>query len=107
MAQVDKIRHTASNIELIDEPIQLFKPYHGEEEIEAVSEVLRSGWWGQGPKTVELEEKFAEFVDAPIAVSLNSATAALHLALTAAEVEGYEVISTPMTFVSSNHAIPL
>ncbi len=105
MAQVDKIRHTASNIELIDEPIQLFKPYHGEEEIEAVSEVLRSGWWGQGPKTVELEEKFAEFVEAPIAVSLNSATAALHLALTAAEVEGYEVISTPMTFVSSNHAI--
>ena len=105
MAQVDKIRHTTSNIELIDEPIQLFKPYHGEEEIEAVSEVLRSGWWGQGPKTVELEKQFAEFVEAPIAVSLNSATAGLHLALTAAEVEGYEVISTPMTFVSSNHAI--
>lgn len=105
MAQVDKIRHTTSNIELIDEAIQLFKPYHGEEEIEAVSEVLRSGWWGQGPKTAEFEEKFAKFVESPIAVSVNSATAALHLALTAAEVEGYEVITTPMTFVSSNHAI--
>src|SRR5690606_13741739 len=105
MAQVDKIRHAASDIELIDEPIQLFKPYHGEEEIEAVSEVLRSGWWGQGPKTVELEQKFAAFVESPIAVSFNSATADLHLAMTVAEIEGYEVITTPRTFVSSNHAI--
>lgn len=104
MAQVDK-PDTASDIELIDEPIQLFKPFHGEEEIEAVTEVLRSGWWGQGPKTAQLEREFAEFVGAPIAVSLNSATAALHLALKVAEIEGAEVISTPMTFVSSNHAI--
>lgn len=105
MAQVEKIHHAESNIELIHEPIQLFKPYHGEEEIDAVSEVLRSGWWGQGPKTAELEQKFAEFVEAPIAVSLNSATAALHLAMTVAEIEGCEVITTPMTFVSTNHAI--
>lgn len=105
MTNVDKLTNPQSNIEMIDEPIQLFKPYHGEEEIEAVSEVLRSGWWGQGPKTVELEQKFAEFVDAPLAVSVNSATAGLHLALKVAEVEGGEVISTPMTFVSTNHAI--
>ena len=38
--------------------IPVFRPFHGEEEIEAVAEVLRSGWWGQGPKT-------AEFVHAP------------------------------------------
>ncbi|MGB7340547.1 MAG: DegT/DnrJ/EryC1/StrS family aminotransferase [Phototrophicaceae bacterium] len=105
MVQVGKVRHETSNIELIDEPIQLFKPYHGEEEIEAVSEVLRSGWWGQGPKTAELEEKFADYVESPLAVSVNSATAGLHLALRVAEVEGSEVISTPMTFVSTNHAI--
>lgn len=100
-------RHSASGIELIAEPIQLFKPYHGEEEINAVAEVMRSGWWGQGPKTVELEQKFAEFVGAPMAVSFNSATAALHLSLQVAEVEGGEVITTPMTFVSTNHAILL
>jgi perosamine synthetase len=92
-------------LQVVKEAIQLFKPYHGEEEIEAVTEVLRSGWWGQGPKTVEFEEKFASFVDASYAVSTNSATAALHLALILADVEGAEVISTPMTFVSTNHAI--
>ncbi|MGJ3241037.1 MAG: DegT/DnrJ/EryC1/StrS family aminotransferase [Anaerolineae bacterium] len=105
MAQVEKTRHAISELELIDEPIQLFKPYHGEEEIEAVSEVLRSGWWGQGPKTADLENKFAEFVGASLAVSVNSATAGLHLALTVADVAGGEVITTPMTFVSTNHAI--
>lgn len=104
MAQVDN-KSAVSGIDLIEEPIQLFKPYHGEEEIEAVSEVLRSGWWGQGPKTVELEEKFAAFVEAPYAISMNSATAALHLALKVADVEGAEVITTPMTFVSTNHVI--
>lgn len=91
----------------IDHSIQVFQPFHGEEEIEAVAEVIRSGWWGQGPKTAELETRFAAFVGAEHAVSLNSATAALHLALKVAGVEGGEVITTPMTFVSTNHAILL
>jgi perosamine synthetase len=94
-------------IQLIEHAIALFKPYHGEEEIEAVAEVLRSGWWGQGPKTAEFERRFAEFVDSPLAVAVNSATAALHLSLKVAGVEGGEVITTPMTFVSTNHAILL
>lgn len=85
--------------------IQVFKPAHGEEEVEAVAEVIRSGWWGQGPKTAEFEKKFAEFVGAPFAVSVNSATAALHLALMLLDVKDAEVISTSMTFVSTNHAI--
>ena len=94
-----------SGIKIIDHSIPVFRPFHGEEEIEAVAEVLRSGWWGQGPKTAEFEKQFAEFVGAPLAVSVNSATAALHLALKVADVEGHEVITTPMTFVSTNHAI--
>ncbi len=85
--------------------IQVFKPAHGEEEVEAVAEVIRSGWWGQGPKTAELEARFAEFVGAPYAVSVNSATAALHLSLMLLDIKDAEVISTSMTFVSTNHAI--
>lgn len=96
-----------SPVKIIDHAIQLFKPYHGEEEIQAVAEVLRSGWWGQGPKTVEFEQRFAEFVHARQAVSLNSATAALQLSLKVAGVAGGEVITTPLTFVSTNHAILL
>lgn len=94
-----------SDIQIIDHSIPVFRPYSTEEEIEAVAEVLRSGWWGQGPKTAEFEKRFAEFVGAKLAVSVNSATAALHLALMVAGVEGGEVITTPMTFVSTNHAI--
>ncbi len=85
--------------------IQVFKPAHSEEEVEAVAEVIRSGWWGQGPKTAELETKFAEFVGSPLAVSVNSATAGLHLALMMLDVKDAEVISPSMTFVSTNHAI--
>lgn len=95
-----------SSIQVIDHSIPVFTPYHGEEEIQAVAEVIRSGWWGQGPKTAELEKRFAAFVGAPMSVAVNSATAALHLALRVAGIgEGDEVITTPMTFVSTNHAI--
>lgn len=94
-----------TKLKLLDHAIPVFRPFHGEEEIEAVAEVLRSGWWGQGPKTAEFERRFAEFVGAPLAVSVNSATAALHLALKVAGVEGGEVITTALTFVSTNHAI--
>jgi perosamine synthetase len=91
--------------EAVARSIPVFRPFHGEEEIEAVAEVIRSGWWGQGPKTAEFERKFAEFVGSPLAVSVNSATAALHLALLIANVEGGEVITSSLTFVSTNHAI--
>ena len=85
--------------------IPVFKPSVGEEEITAVADVLRSGWWGLGPKTEEFEQKFAQYVGAKYAVGVNSATAALHLALAICNVEGGEVITTPMTFISTNHAI--
>jgi len=87
--------------------IQVFKPTYGEEEVEAVAAVIRSGWWGLGPKTAELEQRFAAYVGAPHAVALNSATAALHLALMLLGINDAEVISTSMTFVSTNHAILL
>ena len=85
--------------------IPTFRPWFGEEEVEAVREVLLSGWVGAGPKVSELEETFASYVGVEHAVALNSCSAALFLALRLLDVEGGEVITTPMTFVSSNHAI--
>ena len=37
-------------------------PKGGREEIEAIQEVIESGWWGKGPKVAEFEEKFAKMV---------------------------------------------
>ena len=86
--------------------IHLFRPVVSEAAIQAVAEVLRSGWTGLGPKTQLFEQDFAAYVGAKYCVALNSCTSALHLALHLLNLEeGDEVISTPLTFVSTNHAI--
>jgi len=85
--------------------IPVFRPSMDNAEITAATEAIRSGWIGNGPRTAAFEQRFASFIDVPHAIALNSATAALHLAMVLSEVKGYEVITTPMTFVSSNHAI--
>lgn len=85
--------------------IPVFKPSFGEKELEALREPFQTGWIGLGPKTKEFELQFAEYIGTRYAVALNSGTAALHLALKVLEVGGMEVITTPLTFISTNHAI--
>lgn len=86
--------------------IQLFRPFITEEAIDEVCKVLRSGWIGLGPKTEEFEKAFAKYVGSKYAVAVNSCTSALHLAMIINEIGvGDEVITTPLTFVSTNHAI--
>jgi perosamine synthetase len=86
--------------------IQLFKTKIHEEAIRNVEEVLRSGWVGLGPKVEEFEKKFAEYIGAPYAVAFSSATAALHVAVRLLNLRpGADVITTPLTFVSSNHVL--
>lgn len=82
--------------------IPLFKPSVSEKEISNVTEVLKSGWWGMGPKVAEFEEKFAKKMGVKYAVAVNSATEALHLACVAHGIgEGDEVIVPALTFVST------
>lgn len=86
--------------------VRLFRPKIREEAISAVGDVLRSGWIGLGPKTAEFEQEFAGYVGAPFCVGVNSCTSALHLALHMLDLPpGSEVITTAVTFVSTNHAI--
>ena len=86
--------------------IPVFRPQIGQEEIDAISTVLKSRWIGLGPKTKELEEKFAQYIGVSNAVGLNSGTAALHLALEGLEIgSGDEVIVPSLTFVATVHAI--
>ena len=81
-------------------------PAVGEEEIEAVAETIRSGWLTTGPRTAELEERFAEYVGAVHAVALSSGTAALHLSLLALGVgPGDEVVTTPITWPATANVI--
>jgi perosamine synthetase len=81
--------------------LPLFKPSCSELEIRNVSEVLKSGWWGLGPKTEEFEKRFAAYVGVKYAVGVNSATAALDLALKAHDIKDGEIIVPALTFVST------
>lgn len=73
-----------------------------EAEIEAVAEVLRSGWITTGPKTKELEKKMAEFTHASGGVCLNSATACMEMALRLFGIgPGDEVIVPAYTYTAS------
>lgn len=86
--------------------IPVLQPSIGQEEIDAVTEVLRSGWLGLGPKTEQFEQQFASYIGSRFAVALNSGTAALHLALDILGIgPGDEVIVPSMTFISTVHAV--
>jgi perosamine synthetase len=75
-------------------------------EIDAVVEVLRSGWVTTGPRSKEFETKFTHAVGAAHGVVVNSCTAALHLALEALGVKaGDEVIVPTMTFAASAEVV--
>ena len=77
-----------------------------EDDILAVVNALRKEYLTGGPSVNEFEEKAAEYVGAKYAVAVSSGTAALHAACTVAGIgEGDEVITTPITWVSSSNAV--
>jgi dTDP-4-amino-4,6-dideoxygalactose transaminase len=89
-----------------DSYIVFGRPHFEEDEIQAVSEVLRGGWAGTGPRAAEFERQFARYIGCKHAVSLNSCSAALHLGLLSLGIgPGDEVITTPLTFAATAHAI--
>jgi perosamine synthetase len=96
--------------EVKDASAELQVPFHrapvGEEEVQAVSEVIRSGWLTMGPKTFKFEKEFAKYVGAQHAIAVSTGTAALHLALEAAGVRaGDEVLLPTTTFTATAEAV--
>jgi dTDP-4-amino-4,6-dideoxygalactose transaminase len=91
--------------------IQVLKPkFHIDECLESVKECLEKGWTGMGFKTVEFEDEWKKYTGHKYAYYLNSNTVGLHLAVKILKLrngwaDGDEIISTPITFVSTNHAV--
>jgi dTDP-4-amino-4,6-dideoxygalactose transaminase len=91
--------------------IQLFVPnFRVDECLEGIRECLEKGWTGLGFKTIQIEESWKEYTGLPHAHFLSSNTVGLHLAFHMMKAkygwaDDAEVITTPLTFVSTNHAI--
>lgn len=91
---------------MINEPIPYGRQHITEEDIQAVIETLKSDYLTQGPKILEFEKAFAEYVGAKYAVAVNNATSGLHLCATVLGVQPYDkVIVTPMTFAATANCI--
>ena len=91
--------------------IQVLKPkFHIDECLDSVKDCLEKGWTWMGFKTVEFEEEWKKYTGHKAAYYLNSNTAGLHLAVKILKMEygwedGDEIITTPITFISTNHSI--
>lgn len=96
---------TSSKLETDDE-VWLFKSHAGEEEIEAVTDVLQRGtWWANGPEIESFEDAIANVTGTDHAVAFNSGTSALYAQLLASNVEGGEVIVPSFTFPATANAV--
>lgn len=86
--------------------VPLFDIDLGPEELASLTEVLQSKWLTMGAKTGEFEHRFGELVGVPHALAVNSATAAMHVALAALDIgPGDEVIVPSLTFVATANVV--
>lgn len=91
-----------------EEPLVFGSPLIGEDEIAEVTESMRSGWIGTGPKVQRFERMLEEYVGVAHVRCLSSCTAALWLALKSLGVgPGDEVIVPAMTFIASANVVEL
>lgn len=91
-------------------PADLQVPFHrasiGEEEVQAVSEAVRSGWLTMGPRTGEFESAFARYIGVDHAIAVSSCTAALHLALEAVGIGPEDEVLVPTnTFTATAEVV--
>ena len=86
--------------------IPFHRPHITNKEFESIKDSLLSGWLTMGPKTIEFEIAFKKYIGSQFSISVNSATAALHLALNAVGVKkNDEVILPANTFIAPAEAV--
>ena len=81
--------------------LPVLRPYGGKEEVEALKEVIESGWWGKGPKVDQFEKEFAEMVGAKYAVAVTSNSHGQDLVMKALDIRDGDVINPTISFMAT------
>ncbi|MHA2271482.1 MAG: DegT/DnrJ/EryC1/StrS family aminotransferase [Candidatus Hodarchaeales archaeon] len=90
----------------LKDPVYIAKPIIDEDEIQAISDVLRSGMLVDGPVTKAFETEFAKFIGAKQAILCTNGTTALHLALESLDIPpGTRILTPAFTFIASSNSI--
>ena len=84
-----------------NEMLPVLGPKGGKEEIEALTEVIESGWWGKGPKVEEFEDKFSKMVGHKYAVAVTSASHGQDLVMKAMNFKNIDVINPAISFIAT------
>jgi dTDP-4-amino-4,6-dideoxygalactose transaminase len=88
--------------------IPLFKSYWDEDDVTAVSNVIRRGtYWSSGPEIEALENELSKYVGEQYILSFNSGTSALHVLLLAHQITSGEVIVPSFTFIATANTVVL
>ncbi len=88
-------------MDIREDMLPVLGPKGGKEEIQALQEVIESGWWGKGPKVAEFEEKFAEMVGHKYAVAVTSASHGQDLIMKAMGWKDIDVINPAISFIAT------
>jgi perosamine synthetase len=88
-------------MEIRESMLPVLGPKGGEEEVQAIREVIESGWWGKGPKVAEFEQKFAEMVGHKYAVAVTSNSHGQDLIMKAMRYKGIDVINPAISFIAT------
>ena len=99
-------KFSINNVTSMRKYITFGAPLLERKELKAVSDCLKSGWIGTGPKVQLFEKEFSRYKNSKYSIAVNSCTAALHLSLKALDLKpGDEVITTSLTFCSTINSI--
>ncbi len=88
-------------MDIREKMLPVLRPYGGKEEVEALKEVVESGWWGKGPKVAQFEKEFAEKVGAKYAVAVTSNSHGTDLVMKALDIKDGDVINPTISFMAT------